>query len=59
MQASLASVPFTARHCLLDYFTLNFKNEMSMSAVFLDIGEAFDTTWHLSRLYKLSELKFR
>jgi hypothetical protein len=30
---------------------------MSTAAVFLDIEEAFDTTWHLGLLYKLSELK--
>jgi hypothetical protein len=31
---------------------------MSMAAVFLDIEKAFDKTWHLGLLYKLSELKF-
>jgi hypothetical protein len=31
---------------------------MSTSAVFLDIEEAFDTTWHLGLLYKLLELNF-
>jgi hypothetical protein len=38
--------------------TLNFKNNMSMAAVFLDIQKAFDTTGHLGLLYKLSEIKF-
>jgi hypothetical protein len=43
---------------LKDHVTLNFNNNMSMAAVFLDIEEAFDKTWHLGLLYKLSELKF-
>jgi hypothetical protein len=30
---------------------------MSTAAVFLDIEKAFDTTWYLGLLYKLSELK--
>jgi hypothetical protein len=28
------------------------------AAVFLDIAEAFDTTWQSGLLYKLSELEF-
>jgi hypothetical protein len=31
---------------LTDYVTLNFKNNMSTAAVFLDIEKAFDTAWH-------------
>jgi hypothetical protein len=31
---------------------------LSTDAVFLDIENAFDKTWHLGLLYKLSELKF-
>jgi hypothetical protein len=31
---------------------------MSRATVFLDIEKPFDKTWHLSLLYKLSELKF-
>jgi hypothetical protein len=31
---------------------------LSTAAVFLDIEKAFDTTWHLHLLYKLTELKF-
>jgi retron-type reverse transcriptase len=31
---------------------------MSTAAVFWDIKKAFDKTWHLGLLYKLSELKF-
>jgi hypothetical protein len=31
---------------------------MSTAAVFLGTEKAFDTTWHLGLLYKLSELKF-
>jgi hypothetical protein len=29
-----------------------------MAAVFLGIEKAFDTTWHLGLLYKLSKLKY-
>jgi hypothetical protein len=43
---------------LEDHVTLNFNNKMSTAAVFLDIGKAFDTTWHSGLLYKLSELEF-
>jgi hypothetical protein len=43
---------------LTDNVTLNFNNNMSTPAVFLDIEKAFDTTWHLGLQYKLSELKF-
>jgi hypothetical protein len=38
--------------------TLNFNNDMSTAAVFLDIEKAFDTTWHPGLLCKLSELEF-
>jgi hypothetical protein len=31
---------------------------MSTAAVFLDIGKAFDTTWHIGLLYKLPKLQF-
>jgi hypothetical protein len=50
----------TALQCmrLADHVTLNLKNNMSTAAVFLDIGEVFDTTWHSGLLYKLSELEF-
>jgi hypothetical protein len=41
-----------------DCVTFNFNNNMSRDAVFLDIKKAFDTTWHLGLLYKLSELTF-
>jgi hypothetical protein len=40
------------------HVTLDFNNKISVAAVFLDIEKAFDTTWHLGLLYKLSELKF-
>jgi hypothetical protein len=43
---------------LTDHATSNFSNNMYTAAVFLDIEKAFDTTWHLGLLYKLSELKF-
>jgi hypothetical protein len=56
---------FRARHTttlqcmrLTDQVTLNFNNNMSTAAVFLDIRKAFDTTWHPGMLYKLSKLKF-
>jgi hypothetical protein len=38
--------------------TLNFNNNMSTAAVFLDIGKASDITWHTGLLYKLSEFQF-
>jgi hypothetical protein len=37
---------------LADHVTINFNNNMSMAAVFLDIERAFDTTWHPGLLYK-------
>jgi hypothetical protein len=43
---------------LTDHVTLNFNNNMSTAAVFLDIEKAFDTTWHSGLLYKLSKLEF-
>jgi hypothetical protein len=43
---------------LTDHVTLNFNSDMSTAAVFMDIEKAFDTTWHLGLLYKLSELTF-
>jgi hypothetical protein len=43
---------------LTDHVTLNFNNNVSMAAVFLDIEKAFDTTWHSGLLYKLSKLEF-
>jgi hypothetical protein len=56
---------FRARHgttlqCmrLTKHITLNFNNSMYTAAVFLDIEKAFDKTWHLGLLCKLSELKF-
>jgi hypothetical protein len=42
---------------LTDHVTLNFNN-MFTAAVFLDTAKAFDTTWHPSLLYELSELHF-
>jgi hypothetical protein len=50
----------TTLHCmrLADHVTLNFNNNMSTAAVFLDIEKAFDTTWHPGLLYKLSKLHF-
>jgi hypothetical protein len=37
--------------------TLNFDNNISTAAIFLDIGKAFDTKWHTDLLYKLSKLE--
>jgi hypothetical protein len=34
--------------------TLNFDNNISMAVMFLDTRKAFDPTWHLGLLYKLS-----
>jgi hypothetical protein len=56
---------FRARHSttlqctrLTDHVTLNFNNNMSTAAVFLDIEKAFDTTRHPGMLYKLSKPEF-
>jgi hypothetical protein len=45
---------------LADHVTLHFNHNTSMStaAVFLDIENAFDTTWQPGLLYKLSKLQF-
>jgi hypothetical protein len=47
------SMPF---HCmrLTDDVTLNLNNNMSMAVAFLDIEKAFDTTWYIGLLHKLS-----
>jgi hypothetical protein len=56
---------FRARHSttlqcmrLADFVTLNFNNNMSTAAAFLDIEKAFDTTWQPGLLYKLAKLQF-
>jgi hypothetical protein len=38
----------------MDHVILNFNNNMSTVALFLDIGKALDATWHLGLLCKLS-----
>jgi hypothetical protein len=43
---------------LTDYETLNFNNNMSTVAVFLDIEKAFNNTWHPGLPYKLSKMHF-
>jgi hypothetical protein len=43
---------------LTDHITLNFNNNISTTAVFLDVEKAIDTTWDLGLLYKLSTLQF-
>jgi hypothetical protein len=43
---------------LTDHVTLNFNNNMSTAALFLDIEMAFDNTWHSGLLYKLSKFEF-
>jgi hypothetical protein len=42
---------------LTDHATLNFNNKISTAALFLDIEQAFDTTWRSGLLYKLSKLE--
>jgi hypothetical protein len=42
---------------LTDHITLNFNNEMSTAAVFLD-EKSFDTLLHPGLLYKLSTMEF-
>jgi hypothetical protein len=37
---------------------MNFNNNMSTAAVFLDIEKARKTTWHPGLLYKISKLQF-
>jgi hypothetical protein len=56
---------FRARHSialqcmrLADHVTLNLNNKMSTAAVFLNTQKAFDTTWQLGLLCKLSKLNF-
>jgi hypothetical protein len=39
---------------LTDHVTLISNDNMSTAAVFLDIEKAFDKTWHLGLLYKIS-----
>jgi hypothetical protein len=41
-----------------DNVTLNFNNNISTAAVFLDIEKNFDKTWNLGLVYKLSTLQF-
>jgi hypothetical protein len=43
---------------LTAHVTLDFNNNMSKAAVFLDIEKSFDTTWHNGLLYKLSKMNF-
>jgi hypothetical protein len=43
---------------LMDHATLNFNNNLSITAEFLDVEDAFDTAWYSGLLYKLSELQF-
>jgi hypothetical protein len=43
---------------LTDHVTLNFNNNMSTAAVFLDIKKAFDTLWHQGLINKLSTMEF-
>jgi hypothetical protein len=38
--------------------TLNFYNNISTSAVLLDVEKAFDAAWHLLLLHNFSKLKF-
>jgi hypothetical protein len=49
-------------HCILlmDRLTRSFSDadDISTTMIFLDIEKAFDTTWNLSLIYKLSKLEF-
>jgi hypothetical protein len=61
MQVSLVSLHVTARH----YNVWGYRTTwpyiltiMSTTTVFLDSEKAFDTTWQLGLLYKLSKLQF-
>jgi hypothetical protein len=36
----------------------DFNNNMATAAVFLNVEEAFNTTWRFGLLHELSELKF-
>jgi hypothetical protein len=38
------------------HVALNFNNNMTMAAVFLDIEKASDKTWHFGLLHILPEL---
>jgi hypothetical protein len=65
LSAQASRFGFRARHSttlqcirLTDHVILISKNNMSAAAVFFDIETAFDTTWHLGFLYKLSILTF-
>jgi hypothetical protein len=57
-QFCLCACHSTTLQCmrLTDHVTLNFNNNMSMAAVFLDIKKASDTKLHPGLLYKLPEL---
>jgi hypothetical protein len=49
----------TLQYMRLTYHVLlNFNNNLSRAAVFLNIEKAFDKSWPLGLLYKLSVLKF-
>jgi hypothetical protein len=49
----------TAHQCLrATDVTLNFDNDQSTAAVFLDIEKYFDTTWLPGLVYKLLKLNF-
>jgi hypothetical protein len=59
MQVSLAFKHTTFQGMrLTDHVTLNFNNNMSMAAVFLDIKKAFVSTSHYDQLYTVSGLEF-
>jgi hypothetical protein len=56
---------FHARHRMLlqclrltDHVTLNFNNNTSPAALFLDIQQVFDTTWYTGFSYKLFKSQF-
>jgi hypothetical protein len=63
MQVSLDSLQITASKALqsmrlTNHVTLNFNNEITTTAVFLDIEKALSIPWLPGSLYKLSKLPF-
>jgi hypothetical protein len=60
-QLGLSARHSTTLQCmrLADHVTLNFNNNISTAAAFLDIEKAFDTTWHPGLLLSYINCNFR
>jgi hypothetical protein len=60
MGVSSAFVHVTAWRSMrdADHVTLNLKNSMSTAEAYLDVGKAFETTWHPGLLYEVYKLHF-